>query len=251
MLFDGALRGRRVEGDFAAEEIAWVEPSQYEVGVGDRGLRPAVAIADRPGIGSSALGTDPEDAAGIYPSDGAAACANFHEVDYWCADWIPRTASRSDARLRCRPDLVVLGHAGRAALNQTGFGGRPAHVEGNHLVVAPCLPQMRRRNHPGGRTGLDHVHWLLPRRRKGVHPAAALHYEQLGGDTGLCQPIFDSLQIARDHRADAAIDHGCAGPQVLAELRCHFCGQRDDGLGENLGDNFPGPPLVDGIGVGV
>ena len=110
---------------------------------------------------------------------------------------------------------------------------------------------MRCRNYPGGRTGLDHVHRLLSRCRKGVHPAAALHYEQLGGDTGLCQPIFDPLQIARDHWADAAIDHGRAGPQVLAELRCNFRGQRDDGLGKDLGDNLPGPPLVDGIGVGV
>ena len=84
---------------------------------------------------------------------------------------------------------------------------------------------MRCRNYPGGRTGFDHVHRLLPRCRKGVHPAAALHYEQLSGDTGLCQAIFDPLQIARDHWADAAIDHGRAGPQVLAELRCNFCRQ--------------------------
>ena len=139
MLFDGALRGRWVKGDFAAEEIVRVEPSQYEVGVGDRGLRPALAIADRPGVGSGALGTNPQDAAGIYPGDGPAACADFYEVDYWRADRIARAASCSDARLRCRPDLVVFGHAGRAALDQPGFGGCPAHVERNHLVVASRL----------------------------------------------------------------------------------------------------------------
>ena len=182
---------------------------------------------------------------------GPATRADFHEVDHRCADRIPRTASRPNARLRCRPDLVVLGHVGPAALDQAGFGGRPAHIEGNYLVVALRLPQMRRRNHPSGRPGLDHVHRLLPRRRKGVHPAAALHYEQFGGDTGLCQSIFDPLQIARDHRADAAIDHGRAGPQVLAELRRNFRRERDDGLGKDLGDNLPGPPLVGRIGVGV
>ena len=251
VLFDGALRGRWVEGDFAAEEIARVEPSQYEVGVGDRGLRPALAIASWPGIGSGALGPDPQDAAGIYPGDGPATCADFHEVDYWRANWIASAASRPDARLRRRPDLVVLGHAGCAALDQPGFGGRPAHVEGNHLVVAPRLPQMRRCNHPGGRTGLDHVHRLLPRRCKGVHSAAALHYEQLSGDTGLCQSIFDPLQIARDYWADAAIDYGRAGPQVLAELRGNFRRERDDGFGKDFGENFSGPLLVHGIGVGV
>ena len=177
VLFDGELCGRRVEGDFAAEEIVRVEPSQYEVGIGDRGLRPALAITDWPGVGSGALGTDPQDAARIYPGDGPATCADFYEVDYWRADWISRAASRSDARLRRRPDLVVLGHAGCAALNQSGFGGRSAHVEGNHLVVAARLPQMRGCNHPGGWTGLDHVHRLLSRRREGVHSAAALHYE--------------------------------------------------------------------------
>ena len=212
VLFDGALCGGRVEGDFAAEEIVRVEPSQDEVGVGDRGLRPALAIADRPGIGPGALGADSQDAARVHPGDGPATRADFHEVDYWRADWIASAASRSDARLRRRPDLVVLGHAGRTALDQPGFGGRPAHIEGNHLVVAPRLSQMRRCDHPGGWTGFDHVHRLLSRRRKGVHPAAALHYEQLSGDTGLCQPIFDPLQIARDYRADAAIDHGRAGP---------------------------------------
>ena len=110
---------------------------------------------------------------------------------------------------------------------------------------------MRCRNHPGGRTGFDHVYRLLPRRRKGVHSAAALHYEQLGGDAGLCQPIFDPLQIARDYRADAAIDHGRAGPQVLAELRRDFRRERDDGLGEDFGEDLSGSPLVVGIGVGV
>ena len=225
VLFDGALRGRWVEGDFAAEKIVRVEPAQYEVGVGDRGLRPALAIADRPGVGPGALGADSEDAAWVHPSDGPATRADFHEVDHWRADWIAGSASRPDACLRRRPDLVVLGHAGRAALDQPGFGGRSAHVEGNHLVVAPRLPQMRGCDHPGGRTGLDHVHRLLSRCRKGVHSAAALHYEQLSGDTGLCQPIFDPLQIAGNHWADAAIDHGCAGSQVLAELRCDFCRQ--------------------------
>ena len=80
-----------------AEEIAWVEPSQYEVGVGDRGLRPALAIADWPGIGPGALGTDSQDATGVHPSDGPATCADFYEVDYWRADWIASAASRPDA----------------------------------------------------------------------------------------------------------------------------------------------------------
>ena len=251
MLFDGALGGRRVNGDFAAEEIARVEPSQYEVGIGDRGVRPASAIAGRPGIGPGTLRADPQDAAGVHPSDGPAARADFHEVDHGGADGIARAARRPNARLRGRSDLVVLGYARRAVLDQRGFGRRPAHIERNHVLIPPRLPQMRGRNHAGGRAGLNHVNRLLPRRSKGIHPAATLHYEQLGGDTGLGQPIFDPLQIACDHRTDATVDRGRAGPQILAELGCHFGRQRDDGLGKDFGENRPGPPLVDGVGVGV
>ncbi len=45
---EGRLRGAAVEPHLAAEEAVGIEVAEHQVGVGDRRLRPAAAVADRP-----------------------------------------------------------------------------------------------------------------------------------------------------------------------------------------------------------
>ncbi len=59
-VFDRLRRSLLVERALAAQKGLRIEPPEYEVGVGDRGLSAALPIADRPRIGTRTLGADPQ-----------------------------------------------------------------------------------------------------------------------------------------------------------------------------------------------
>ena len=67
--FDGRASGFHVEFQFSAEKILGINTTQDQVGVGDRGLPPALAVSGRPRVGSGALRTDSQHAAAVDPRD--------------------------------------------------------------------------------------------------------------------------------------------------------------------------------------
>jgi hypothetical protein len=74
--FDRALRRPAIEFHLAAEQIDR-QITEHQVGVGNRGLRAAAAIGRRTGLGSRALGSDPQRARERgHLGDRPAACAN-------------------------------------------------------------------------------------------------------------------------------------------------------------------------------
>src|SRR5205085_6337384 len=78
---DGALGQALVETARAAEKIRRVEIAEHKVGVGDGWLGAALAVAGRPRRGAGAFRPDMQDAAGINPSDRAAAGADRGDVE--------------------------------------------------------------------------------------------------------------------------------------------------------------------------
>ena len=127
-LLDGPPGRFLVETHLAAEEVIRIEAVQDEVRVGDGGLGPALSVAGRGRIGAGALRADPQHAARIHPRDGAAARADLDQIDHRGADGI---AGALGAVLGPRrgADLVLLGDAGGAVLDESGLGGGAAHVE--------------------------------------------------------------------------------------------------------------------------
>ncbi len=69
-------------GHAAAEQDTRVQRLQHDVGVGDRRLRVAVAVADRPGIGPGRARPDLEQPAAVHVGDGAAARADRVDVEH-------------------------------------------------------------------------------------------------------------------------------------------------------------------------
>ena len=69
----GAGGERPVERELAAEEECGIEPAEREVRIGDRRLLAAAPVAGRSRDGACALRPDLEEAAGVDPSDRAAA----------------------------------------------------------------------------------------------------------------------------------------------------------------------------------
>ena len=70
-----------VEPPLAAEEVVRVEVAEHEVGVGDRRLVAAVAVAGRARHRAGAFRPDMQHAAGVDPRDRAAAGADAGDVE--------------------------------------------------------------------------------------------------------------------------------------------------------------------------
>jgi hypothetical protein len=83
---NGAGGERPVERQLSAEEECGIEPAEHEVRVGDRRLLAAPAVAGGSRDCARALRPDLEEAAGIDPSDRAAACPDRPRRDARHAD---------------------------------------------------------------------------------------------------------------------------------------------------------------------
>ncbi len=140
-----ALRRRRIEMKFAADEEFRIEPTQRHIGIGHRRQAAAVGITGGAGIGAGALRPDFKQTAFIDPSDAAAARADLDEIQ---------------RRRRDQPFAgLETGHDARlAVLDDASLGRRPTHVEGDDSQLIGHAPDIRRAKHPRRRPGFDHAH---------------------------------------------------------------------------------------------
>ncbi len=248
---DRAGRGVNVEVELAAEERFGAEPAEHEVRVGDRRLLAAAAVRGWSRLGAGADRADAQRAARVDPGDRAAAGADLGQLDDRRADRVARATRRAGARLRDRPDVVLLGDLRRPAADEPDLGRRAAHVERDRVGQPELAGEVAGRDDPGGGPRLDDEHRSLAGALEGQHAAAALHHQQLGLDPAAAQPFLDRAEVLLDDRLDPGVDHDGAGPVVLAELRDDVGRQRDRHVRALLAQDRPDPILVDGVGVGV
>src|SRR5712691_2941731 len=82
VLVQGLLSQVSIESSFPRQKIIWVEESEYQVGVRDRRVRAAFAVAGRPWISPSALRPHVQDTAGIDLGDAATTRSQGLHVDH-------------------------------------------------------------------------------------------------------------------------------------------------------------------------
>ena len=146
----GALEGlaRRlvVELQRAADEMARIEVSEQQVGVGEGWFRAARTVADGARIGACALRPHLQAARGVEAEQRAAAGADFREVDGRRLDHIARAGHQSGAGDHAGADTELERARNRAAFDDGRLGRRAAHVEGEDIVQAGGLwPEPARR----------------------------------------------------------------------------------------------------------
>ena len=249
-LLDGLPCRGLVQAHLAAEEMVGVEALQDEVRIGDGRLGSSLPVAGRSRVGARALRPHAEHAARIHPGDGAAARADLDQVDHGRADGIARPLGAVLGPRR-RAHFVFLGDARRAVLDQPGLGRGAAHVEGQDVVEAEHVAEIGGDDDPGGGARLDHEHGLRARGLEGEHAAARLHDEKPPLEPRVPQAGFDAGKIALDDGPDAGVDEGGAGPEILAELRRHLGGKRDQRFGKHLLHDLARAPLMLRIAVGM
>ena len=105
----GFARKLDIELGLATEEVIGIEATEHEVGVRQRRLGAAAAVARRPGNGARALRADGQHAARIDIRDRAAAGTDLHQADDRGEDRIALAALRRHGRNRRRADLELIG----------------------------------------------------------------------------------------------------------------------------------------------
>ena len=134
-------RGVEVEPQVGGDRRRGRQAAEHEVGVGDRGLLAAAAVAGRAGVGARALRPDAQRPAAVDPRDRAAAGADRVDVDH-------RQAHRQAG------DGALHGEVGLAAAlgEEERVAARAAHVEAQRGRLADDP----RRHRAAGRAGEQH-----------------------------------------------------------------------------------------------
>ena len=228
-MFTDSRRGKFwVKSHGSAGKVLRIQPAEHEIGVRDGGLRSPQSVTCRSGLGARTLRPDSQRAARIYPGDRAAARADFYQVDHGSPDGVPVCAAESaSAALRLGPHRVVLGHPRLAAEDHAHLCGCAAHIEGNQVLVPCGGADMRGGDRACGGARLHHEHGSFDRCFSRIHTAAALHDQQVAGNTAIFQTAPDVRQVAAYERPDHRVDYSGARPEVLTEFRRHLGGQRD------------------------
>ena len=193
-----------VEAHLAAEEVVRIEAMQDQVRVRDGGLGSSFPVARGGRIGAGAPRSHPQHAARVHPRDGATARADLDQVDHRGADGIAGALGAALGPGR-GADLVLLGDAGGAVLDEPRLGRGTAHVEGQDVVEPEDSAEVGGDDHARGRARLDHVHGLAPGGLEGQNPAARLHDQQLPPKSRVPQAGLDSWRDTA--RRSAALRH--------------------------------------------
>ena len=141
-----------VERHLAAEEEVGVEVAEHEVGVGDRGLRPAAAVTGRAGVGARGLRAAGEQPERVDVGERPAADADLDHVDRRRLD---REAAAAREAVGAR-GLELVRDQRAAVLDQAQLGRRAAHVERHQVGEAVRAGELRPRQRARGGAGFEH-----------------------------------------------------------------------------------------------
>ena len=198
---ESRLRAAGMELQPAAEEELGVQPAEREVGVRERRLLAALAVAGRTGIRARALRPDLQEAARVLPSDRAAARA----------DRLGRHPRHADGEAVL--DLVVGGIERLAVHDEADVAARSAHIEHDRLPRAGAARVPRAADGATGDSGEEEVSrapaGLLAER------VSAVRLEQRAGRShgtrreGRLEPgdvvVEERLQVGVDDHGRAAL----------------------------------------------
>ncbi len=223
-----APRGVEVEPQVGGDRRRGRQAAEHEVGVGDRGLLAAAAVAGRAGLGARALRPDAQRPAAVDPRDRAAAGADRVDVDH-------RQAHRQAG------DGALHGEVGLAAAlgEEERVAARAAHVEaqGGRLADDP------RRHRAAGGAGEQHGGrvggGLLERR----DPAGGEHHVRLRQPSRL-RGLAQAAEIAARGRAERGIDGRGRRALELAHLGGHLVRGDDERVRQRLAQDLGHARLV-------
>ena len=193
-LRDGLLRCLAIERYASREPAVGAEVAEQQVGVGDRRLVTAIAVASGPGPRARRPRADPQCAAGVTPGDRPPAGADRVDVEHRQLD-------------RATGELTRVGAADTSVLDHADVTGGAAHVEAERVAVAADA-----REHPGADgascRAAEHAPGASACGLVGVdHPAGRLHHQRRRY-AELAALIPEPAQVASEQRGEVGVEHG-------------------------------------------
>ncbi len=215
-------RGRNIEPHLATQKERRIIETKHEIGVGDSRLRAAIAVARRSWRRARRVRPDAQQTDFIGARNRATAGADFDHVDDRRLDRQARTAGKAvhPRGLHHWRDLCA------AVLDETGLGGRPAHVERDHIRLTSEPPKQRRRQAATGGARFQQSDRHRRGRLRRDQPATRVHQTQIACKTAFAQITAKSRNVARHQRLHVGIGAGCYAALVFAELSDDIARQR-------------------------
>ena len=236
-----------VESHLAAEEKAWIVVAKHKVRVCDRRPSAAAAIAGRSRVCARRMRPDTEQADFVDRGNRAAARADLDHVD--------------DGRLdRQAGALLEAMHApgfqhrrdfGPAVLDQAGLGGRPAHVEGDDVLLAGALAEERRCQGAARRARLEQADGEGARDCGRDEATRGMHQPQGALESLSLEFALETGQVAIHQRLHVGVRAGRHAALILPQLGDHLRGDRHRDFRQFLANDAGGDLLVCGIAIGV
>ena len=181
---------------------------------------------------------DPEQAAYVDVNDRAAASANRAHVDPWCLN-------------RQADHATLVDDVRSPAHDQTRIEARSADVRGHDVVEAETACKLCRAFGAGYRAREDCLEWALLGLLESQRAASATRDEHGAAEAAVREALLEPLQVARHPWPDEGVDHGGAGPFVLAVLAGYLVRKRDRPVESFLTQRALGGELVRRVAVGV
>ena len=234
---DRGFGGIAVERDVAAQRRPGGQQAEQQVGVGDRRLGAAVAVAGGPGPGARGARAGAQGAARVAPADRAAARADGVDVEH-------RQRDRAPADLA--PGRLAHG----AAEDHADVAGGAAHVEAQRVGLARGGRGPGRAGGAARRPGEHGQRGVVARVGGARQPAGGLHHRGLG-QPGLARALDEPAQIGAQQRGEGGVDLGRGGALELAESADRLVGERDVHVRQALRQGLADRGLVLRVAVGV
>ena len=237
----------RVERDRAAREPNRIDPAKRDIGVRDRRVFAAPAIARRAWLGARGIRAHDNAPQRIDARDRAAARADFHHVDHRNAHGNaaalgePVSAGNLEVARMLRGVVVYYGD----------FRRRSAHIERHCFIVTTLRRHPPRQNNPARWAAFHQPHRKSPRRFDGANTAGRHHQQQRTRGAKAGQALAHVFQISRHQRQDIGVGDGGGSPFVFADLPANLVRQSNRQIGQRGGEKDARPFLMRGVDVAV
>ncbi len=215
-----------VELDAPAEKIVRIDGPEHDIGVGDGGNGPALAVADRPGVGARRFRAHRKRLRGRI-------------------DARKRPAARADRLdVDLGQEVFVLGDVGNEgvgglpAVDDSDVERRSAHVGGDDVRNIHELAEVQGTGHARHRARVEREERRPDRTVHRDRAAAALRDLKRLRVAGFLQLPVQVAQVFRHHRPDVGVQRGRRDALVLAPLGSDIGRAADEQIRSDLPDHL-------------
>ena len=188
--------------------------TQRQVRIRHRRLNAAAAVADRARLCPGAFGPNDHRAALGQAGNGAAACANGHQVDHGKAD-------------RPAADAAIGGEAGFATVDEGNVRRGAADVDADEIGMSGAGADVGRAHCASGGARQRCLDGGAAHGARAGDAAARFHEQERRGDALIGHAPIELGHVGRHHRHDESIEDGGHAALVFAEGGQHLARQRN------------------------